>query len=121
MATHNALGKAGEDAAADYLQQKGYLIRHRNWRKNRLELDIVATDGQELVVVEVKTRHDTELSRPEEAVDWRKVRHIVIAADTYLKLYNLTCPVRFDIVTVVGTPGHFEITHLPNAFYPPIF
>ncbi len=43
MATHNALGKAGEDAAAAYLERNGYAIRDRNWRKNRLELDIVAT------------------------------------------------------------------------------
>ena len=41
MAIHNILGKAGEDAAAKYLEQNGYTIRDRNWRKNHLELDIV--------------------------------------------------------------------------------
>ena len=40
MAIHNALGKAGEDAAAAYLERNGYEIRDRNWRKNHLELDI---------------------------------------------------------------------------------
>ena len=38
MAIHNILGKAGEDAAAKYLEQNGYTIRDRNWRKNHLEL-----------------------------------------------------------------------------------
>jgi hypothetical protein len=33
MAKHNDLGKAGENAAVAYLEQKGYLIRDRNWRK----------------------------------------------------------------------------------------
>ena len=36
MAIHNILGKAGEDAAAKYLEQNGYTIRDRNWRKNHL-------------------------------------------------------------------------------------
>mgnify|MGYP001764067350 CR=1 FL=1 len=34
MSAHNILGKAGEDAAAKYLEQNGYTIRDRNWRKN---------------------------------------------------------------------------------------
>ena len=46
MAAHNTLGKTGEDAAVAYLERNGYTINHRNWRKNRLELDIVAVkDG----------------------------------------------------------------------------
>ena len=56
MAIHNILGKAGEDAAAKYLEQNGYTIRDRNWRKNHLELDIVADKDKELIIVEVKTR-----------------------------------------------------------------
>ena len=63
MATHNALGKAGEDAAAAYLERNGYAIRHRNWRKNHLELDIVATKDNEVVIVEVKTRSNTRVHR----------------------------------------------------------
>ena len=85
MAAHNRLGKEGEDAVAAYLERKGYTILHRNWRKNRLELDIVATHDGELVVVEVKTRTNTDYKEPQEAVDWRKVRHIVVAADAYIK------------------------------------
>ena len=67
MATHNALGKAGEDAAAAYLERNGYAIRHRNWRKNHLELDIVATKDNEVVIVEVKTRSNTQYIEPETA------------------------------------------------------
>ena len=41
MTAPNILGKAGEDAAATYLEENGYTILDRNWRKNRLELDII--------------------------------------------------------------------------------
>ena len=121
MAAHNRLGKEGEDAVAAYLERRGYTILHRNWRKNRLELDIVTTHDGELVVVEVKTRTNTEYKEPQEAVDWRKVRHIVVAADAYIKHFGIDLPVRFDIVTAVGDQPPFQIEHLENAFYPPQF
>ena len=53
MAAHNTLGKTGEDAAVAYLERNGYTINHRNWRKTRLELDIVAVKDGLLIVVEV--------------------------------------------------------------------
>lgn len=121
MAEHNNLGKAGEDAAARYLEKNGYLILHRNWRKKHLELDIVAEKDQMLVVVEVKTRTNTDIEEPEDAVDWRKVRYITIAADAYLKHFNIDLPVRFDIVTVVGSTDAFKIKQIEDAFTPPPF
>ena len=51
MAEHNDLGKSGENAAVAYLEQKGYLIRDRNWRRGHFELDIVAAKDNELIVV----------------------------------------------------------------------
>lgn len=121
MATHNALGKAGEDAAAAYLERNGYAIRHRNWRKNHLELDIVATKDNELIIVEVKTRSNTEYVEPQDAVNWQKVRRIVIAADAYIKHFCIDMPVRFDIITAVGDIGAFKTEHIKEAFYPPMF
>lgn len=121
MAAHNTLGKAGEDAAAAYLKSNGYAILHRNWRKNHLELDIVAVKDEQLIVVEVKTRSNTAYIEPQDAVNWQKIRRIVIAADAYIKHFGIDLPVRFDIVTAVGDTGAFEIEHLKDAFYPPMF
>ncbi len=121
MAQHNILGKEGENAAADYLVRNGYSIRHRNWRAGRKELDIVADNGEELIVVEVKSRKDTEYARPEDAVNATKIRRIVSATDKYINQYQLDMPVRFDIITVTGTKGHFAIEHIENAFYSPIW
>ena len=96
MAVHNTLGKAGEDAAVSYLEKNGYEILHRNWRKNHLELDIVATKDGELVVIEVKTRRNTDYKEPHEAVDWQKIRHCgvfsglsegIVCCHTYIRPY----------------------------------
>ena len=121
MALHNELGKEGEDAAISYLERNGYTIRHRNWRRGHLELDIIAAKDNTLVVVEVKTRRDTLFAQPEDAVTPQKIRRIVKATDTYIKLFQLDVQVRFDIITVVGQPGEFEIEHLKEAFLPPLF
>lgn len=122
MAKHNELGKAGEDAAVAYLEQHGYTIRDRNWRKGHFELDIVAAKENELIVVEVKTRSNTQFAEPEDAVDLPKIRRTVRAADTYMKLFQIDASVRFDIITVVGNDnGDFKIEHIKEAFYPPLF
>lgn len=54
MARHNELGRLGEEKAADYLQQKGYIILDRNWHLKHRELDIVCMYENMLVIVEVK-------------------------------------------------------------------
>lgn len=118
MAVHNTLGKTGEDAAAAYLVRDGYCIRHRNWREKHLELDIVAEKGGELIVVEVKTRTTARYQMPQDAVNRKKMKRILEAADAYLKHFNLDMPVRFDILTLVGNEGNFRIEHIANAFYP---
>lgn len=121
MTDPHLLGKAGEDAAADYLEEKGYTILDRNWRKNRLELDIIATKGDIIAFVEVKTRKNTDFREPHEAVDWKKIRHIVVAADAYIKLHAIDMKIRFDIIDVVGDVGQFQITQIEDAFNSPIF
>ena len=66
MATHNDLGRQGEQIAAEYLERQGYHILHRNWRMGHRDLDIVALDeeAQVLAIVEVKSRRDTVFAQP---------------------------------------------------------
>ncbi|MDR0988586.1 MAG: YraN family protein [Prevotellaceae bacterium] len=120
MAAHNDLGKAGEEMAVAYLERNDYVIRHRNWRKNHLELDIVAAKDNELIVVEVKTRANTDYMDPEEAVTPQKIRRIVTAADAYVKHFGLDNSVRFDIITLVGSEGAFTLHHIEDAFKIPL-
>lgn len=121
MAAHNTLGKLGEEAAANYLLKHNYVIRHRNWRKGSLELDIVAAKNNELIIIEVKTRKDVVFALPQDAVTEKKIRRTVLAADIYIKFFGIDAPVRFDIITAVGREGNFQIEHLKEAFYPPIW
>lgn len=121
MAEHNKLGKEGEEEAVQLLTEKGYIILHRNWRSGKKELDIVARHGGELVVVEVKSRRDTLYGRPEDAVSAQKIRHIVSSTDAYLRKFEIDLPVRFDIITVTGQKGDCRVTHIEDAFYPPIW
>ena len=112
---------AKKNAAVAYLEQKGYLIRNRNWRKGHFELDIVAAKDNELIVIEVKTRSNTLFAEPEDAVDLPKIRRTVRAADTYIRLFQIDSPVRFDIITIVGDEINFKVEHIEEAFYPPLY
>ena len=73
----------------------------------------------ELIVVEVKTRSEDYLLSPEEAVDNKKIRRIVAAADAYVRYFNLEMPVRFDIITLVKGKEGLQIEHIDDAFYAP--
>ena len=69
MPTSVEIGREGERVARQFLEQKGYLILEQNWHWHHYELDLVARQGDELVIVEVKTRGVDFLVDPEEAVD----------------------------------------------------
>lgn len=120
MAEHLMLGKAGEDAAVAYLEKNDYAIKHRNWRRGHLEIDIVAIKNDEVIFIEVKTRKDNDYGEPFEAVDAKKAARLMRAADTYIKLYELDQSIRFDIISVMGDGINFNVEHIKEAFYPTI-
>src|SRR5574344_381770 len=120
MAEHNILGHWGEEMAADYLMKKGYTICHRNWRYGHRDLDIVAFKDDVLAIVEVKTRRNNLFMEPEMAVDRKKVRSLMIAANAYVKAYKIDYQLRFDILTVTGNNfcDDYSINHIEDAFMP---
>lgn len=120
MARHNQIGQEGESLARSFLQSKGYEILHTNWRSGHYELDIVARTTDELVIAEVKTRSSADYEMPEMAVDERKIRRLVYAADHYIKLHQIELPPRFDIISILILPDQTRIEHIPDAFYPPV-
>ena len=118
MGKHNEIGQQGEQAAADFLENKGYKILNRNWRYKRAELDIVAMDAQTMVFVEVKTRTDYTFDRPENAVDGKKQRLMTQAAIAYMSESGHDWAIRFDIVGVILRGDKFYIDHYEDAFFP---
>lgn len=109
-----AQGSEKEEEAKKYLQQKGYQILTSNFRCKMGEIDLIARDGKYLVFVEVKYRSSGKAGLPQEAVDIRKQRRIVLTAKYYMMLQGISefSPCRFDVV--VMTPEHVEL--IQNAF-----
>lgn len=117
MKNHIELGKAGEEIAVAFLKGKGYRIIERNWRFGREEIDIIARDGDFIVIVEVKTRTSNTLAEPESAVDKGKQRILVRAANAYVNFKRLQGEVRFDIISILIRPEGEHVRHLADAFY----
>ena len=119
MALHNEFGKAGEMAAKETLIKEGYTIRETNWKCDKLEIDIVAEKGGRIIIVEVKTR-SSDYVDPVDAVDKRKIAHLVKAANAYVHNNDLPHEIQFDIITLIGKPDDFIVEHIADAFMPPL-
>jgi putative endonuclease len=114
MRAKDVLGKAGEQAAVEYLESVGFRILDRNWRCAEGEIDIVAADRHVFVVCEVKTRSGTRFGTPLEAVGRTKLRRLRKLAVLWLNAHGIRYElVRVDIVGLVyeGTGG-YTIEHL---------
>jgi putative endonuclease len=116
---HNraALGRLGEDLAAEHLRKAGYRIVERNVRTRFGEIDIVAEDGGCLVFVEVRTVA-SGLMAPEESVTWRKQRRIASLGMRYLQQCGKAdAQWRADVVAIeVGADGRpSRLEHHVNA------
>ena len=115
MAEHNDFGHWGEELAASFLRDKGYVILERDWRSGHRDLDIIAMDGDVLVFVEVKTRRNRDFMDPEAALDYRKLNSLRLSANHYIKSHHLDNTYRFDVVTIVGSLfSHPEINHIKD-------
>ena len=118
MAHKDDLGRRGEDEATAYLTALGYRIVDRNWRCTAGEIDIVALDGTELVIVEVKTRSGRGHGDPLEAVDPRKLTRLCILAGAWRRAHRgvRARTTRVDLVGVL-MPRHEEpvVDHLRAA------
>ncbi|MDL2304551.1 YraN family protein [Bacteroides sp. OttesenSCG-928-D19] len=121
MAERNETGKQGEAEAQRYLEKNGYRILETNWRFHHYELDIIATNGEELIIIEVKTRSGNYLIAPEAAVDKGKIRRIVTASDAYVRMKKIDLPIRFDILCLIKNGPSLTVEdHIEDAFYAPL-
>ncbi|MDD2797180.1 MAG: YraN family protein [Bacteroidales bacterium] len=121
MAQHNETGKKGEEIAREMLLKKGYSILHTNWVIGKLELDIVATHENTLIIVEVKTRDRMDFASPSDMISNGKIRNIVNATHEYILKFDINMDVRFDVVSVVKNGDNYIPEHIEDAFYPPRF
>lgn len=117
---HLALGRWGERRAEKFLRKQGLKILGRRVRVGKHdEIDLLAREGDVLVILEVKTRAREGMRPIRDAVDTEKQIRLNRAALTYARrLEPRPRALRFDIVEVAGTPGgpSPDIRHLPSAF-----
>ncbi len=117
MLPKDQLGKDGEDLAVRHLVGAGFVVATRNWRCAAGEIDIVAHDGRDLVIVEVKTRTSTTYGDPVEAVTYRKQRKLRELAVWWLHEHPHRGPIRFDVISVLYPKrGHPQLEHWRGAF-----
>ncbi len=126
LTTTVAIGRLGEDHAAEYLRSKGYEILGRNVHLGRGELDLVVRKGENLVFAEVKTRHGTKgvyspYGTPGDAVDLRKREMLIKTAEEYLRQHEevAECYPRIDVIEVYLDKSHrpSAIEHYENAVH----
>ena len=119
---HQLTGLRGEDAAFFHLRSLGYTVVARRWIAQRLrgDLDLVAWDGDTLVVFEIKTRTAHDLAPADTSIDADKERQLRLMANAYLaqipEANRRSVPVRFDTLSVYLLPSGPEFEHIRDAF-----
>jgi putative endonuclease len=114
------VGNRGEELAAQYLMQMGFVILARNYRKRIGEIDLIAEKDGILAFCEVKRSRFEGESHPELRVNAAKQKKLARCAQIYLSEHPLdfeSC--RFDILAVKTVRGREIIDHIENAFWPP--
>lgn len=116
MAEHNDFGKLAEELAVNFLKQNHYQILARNWYWQKAEIDIVARKDNVIHIVEVKARTSDDFILPEEAVNRKKRKLLIIAANEFVQNLDEEVEVQFDIISILSENGKFTLEYIDDAF-----
>lgn len=108
-------GKYAEDMIAREYIRRGYVVRERNWKMGKTEIDIILQKDDVIVLVEVKARKSDQESAVS-AVVRDKRKRMIKAADKYLQNCDGMLNYRFDIAACTGTRDDFHFEILEDAF-----
>lgn len=113
MKNNYKIGRNGEAIAQKYLEKNGYKIITTNYYTRKGEIDIIATQGKEIIFIEVKTRSSIEFGRPIESVTKNKQKHMYQTAKYYIhKTKQETKCIRFDVIEVYIINGKIKVNHI---------
>lgn len=114
------VGSWGELLAADYLRKKRYKVIATNYRCRYGEIDLIVSDRNYLVFVEVKLRKSAKFANAYEFVDTNKQARLRTTAEMYLSQHPTDLQPRFDVISIYAPDGtdtvHPEIQHMEDAF-----
>jgi putative endonuclease len=118
------LGLTGEQIAARWLRQRGWVVLAHRFRDGHRDIDLIAsrydqpTGGRLVSFVEVRTRHGVAYGTPLESVNWRKQYDLIRSARRWISMNSRSRDsYRFDIVGVVVSGQYVRIQYVPNAFW----
>ena len=125
MISKSEIGKHGEDIACKFLKKEGYKIVARNKHESHNEIDIIASNKEYIVFVEVKTRSVEDdlfnpYGTPASAVTASKQEKLIAAARSYLRGNPTNKQPRMDVVEVYlkkGTKSVLKINHFENSYH----
>jgi putative endonuclease len=113
------VGRWGEERAVQHVVEQGWEVLARNWRRGRLEVDLVARDGPWLVIIEVKTRSEPVQAGWHRLVSRAQQERLIRAARAFLAQHaDHSLEVRFDVVAILRNRYGHRILHTQDAFYP---
>ena len=115
------LGQRGEREAERFLLREGWITIDRGYADHFGEIDLIMSDGDTLVFVEVKTRTVDDGTSPAEAVDAAKIERFTKTSQGFIRKFGLEdCRLRFDVIAIkwFESDQRPEIDHYPAAFEP---
>lgn len=112
--SNRVVGANGEDIAVEYLRGIGYKIISRNDVSYGVEADIVAKDGKQVVIVEVKTKSGIGFGLPQEMVTPHKQGQLIRYAKGYIAEKGWM-DIRIDVIAIINNARRLKIEHLRNV------
>lgn len=107
-AKHSQVGRKGEAIAEKYLRKKGYTIIDTNYRQKYCEIDIVAWHKNTLVIVEVRTKTNENRGRPEDTINYQKLKKLNRNAQAYMAINKFDCLARIDAICIILDPMCYD-------------
>ena len=97
------LGEVGEMVAEEFLVGRDYILVEKNYKNKHGEIDLILEKdrGKKIVFVEVKTRYESDINSPEDAIDKKKIERIVRNAESYILFNNIDKEILIEAVCIV--------------------
>lgn len=109
-------GKQAENIACEYLIKQGLKIIERNYYCRRGEIDLIMSDNNTLVFVEVRYRKSNLYGDAKESVTYKKQQKLHLTALHYMQKYKHDRQARFDVIAITGDSQQHRFEWIQNAF-----
>lgn len=109
-------GREAENFAVEYFTALGYQVIAKNFIAQKAEIDLILKHEDLIIIVEVKARKTNNFVLPEEAVNRKKKKLLIKAANDYILKNNIDAEIRFDILALVKQNELWKINHIIDAF-----